>query len=399
MATINDDCLTALKNLPQNTIDSLVTDPPAGIAFMDKEWDKDKGGRDHWIEWFAEVMQECNRVLKPGAHGFVWALPRTSHWTATALENAGFEIRDIVTHVFGSGFPKSHNISKAIDKKFGVDREVIGEKISPYTSTNRNKNITMGKHKVAVSDSGYEVHKITAPATDQAKQHDGWGTALKPASEHWILIRKPFKGTVADNVLKHGTGGINIDASRVGSENLSKQWDRKWNENQGELGKRYSQKSREGGKVVPNGRFPANFICSGEAREMLDEQSGVLKSGDLSPNNNVKQSTGWSGGSQADRVKSVFKSNKGGASRFFYCAKASKSERGADNNHPTVKAQKLMRYLITMVTPQGGTVLDPFMGSGSTGVAAKTLGFNFIGIEKEKEYFCIAKARIESILL
>jgi len=416
---VEGDCLEQLRKLDDNSIESLVTDPPAGIAFMGKDWDKDKGGRDGWINWMTEIMQECHRVLKPGAHGFVWAIPRTSHWTATALENAGFEIRDIVTHVFGSGFPKSHNISKAIDKKFGGKRKVI--------ATKTEHNIKSGKgnfsrlHNSSGNRETIEI-EITEPATAQAKQWDGFGTSLKPASEHWILVRKRFKGTVADNVLKYGTGGLNIDACRIGTE---KRFNPPTTKNKTAALGSFAMCEGNGSNV--EGRFPANFICSGEARELLDAQSGISKS----TGGNSKNISNKIYGKYNDALdsKPCGLGDIGGASRFFYCAKASKKERNAglehleaksaplgddrpsgqsmsrldgrlpremQNHHPTVKPQKLMRYLITMITPPNGTVLDPFMGSGSTGVACKDLGFGFTGIEKEKEYFKIASDRINN---
>lgn len=310
MTLVQADCLEYLQGLPANTLDSLITDPPAGISFMGKAWDHHKGGRNEWIAWMTQIMQECRRVLRPGAHGLVWAIPRTSHWTATALENAGFEVRDVITHLFGSGFPKSLDISKAIDKL------------------------------------------IEAVPHDASKQWRGWGTALKPAAEMWILVRKPCaEKTIAANVLEWGCGGINIDASRIGDE------ERTYSINAavvgGNFGNGANQPADERAHATVTGRFPANLILDEEAAAMLGEPS-----------------------------------------RFFYCHKASKSERGKGNNHPCVKSQKLMQYLIKLITPPGGTVLDPFMGSGSTGVAAKALGFNFLGIEKEKEYYEIAEVRI-----
>lgn len=301
------DCLEVLRGLEADSIDSMVTDPPAGISFMGKEWDKSDG----FIPFMTDVMKESLRVLKPGAHAFVWAIPRTSHWTATALEGAGFEIRDIVTHVFGSGFPKSHSIEKA-----------------------------------------------TADA-----RFRGIGTALKPASEHWILVRKPCsEKTVAANVLKHRTGGLNIDASRIGTDTISTHGG----------GDKMSGMKGNGNSGVGTyqshvGRFPANLILS----------------------HNEDCGDACTQGCAVAALKEP--------ARFFYCAKTSKRERneGCETNaHPTVKPIKLMSYLITLVTPPGGTVLDPFMGSGSTGVAAIQSGFNFLGIEKEPEYFQIAEKRI-----
>jgi hypothetical protein len=360
---INGDCLEVLSFHDSNSVDALVTDPPAGISFMGKEWDHHKGGRDEWIKWMESVMRECLRVMKPGAHGLVWAIPRTSHWTATALENAGFEVRDVVTHLFGSGFPKSLDISKAINKAAGAEREP----------------------------------NETAPSTDAEKQWQGWGTALKPASEHWILVRKPCsEKTVAANVLKHGTGGINIDASRIGTHSYTPE---QWAQN----GLARTTGNSFGGhkgtaSELPQGRFPANLVLTeGEATEMLDEQSGNL--GKSAGGNSAAIDKGIYNKRTGDKkaklgVPCGF-GDSGGASRFFYCAKISSSERGDGNTHPTVKPKKLMSYLIRMITPPGGTVLDPFMGSGSTGIAAKECGFEFIGVEKEKEYFDIAEKRIK----
>ncbi len=375
------DCLIELKKIMANSIDSVITDPPAGISFMGKAWDDDKGGRKQWIEWMSTVMAECLRVLKPGGHALIWAIPRTSHWTATAIEDAGFEVRDVVTHLFGSGFPKSLDISKAIDKEAGAKREITGFDRSGSTSRafQSEEKTTAGRYA----------------KTDQAKTWQGFGTALKPAAEFWILARKPLsEKTVAKNVLKHGTGGLNIDASRIGIDGGKPNVLATLNY-QDETTKNGTAKFRTKNVIhddTVKGRFPANLVLSGDAPEGLGEYA-----------------------------------------RFFYCAKVSASERNAGledlplvrsgtermnnsdgrkvelgeadrltltkNSHPTVKPQKLMQYLIKLITPPGGTVLDPFMGSGSTGLAAKTLGFRFIGIEKEKEYYEIAEARIESVMI
>jgi len=360
----NQDCSYQLQKLEENSIDSLVTDPPAGISFMGKEWDSDKGGRDNWVKWFSEIMRECLRVMKPGAHGLVWAIPRTSHWTATAIENAGFEVRDVVTHLFGSGFPKSLNVEKA--------------------------------------GAGAEWR--------------GFGTALKPASEHWILVRKPCsEKTVAKNVVRWGTGALNIDGGRT--EGITSGSGTAFKTN-GTMGN-FKEKRLGVPNIISNqGRFPANLIfshspyCSDTqcdiecAIKMLDEQSGLIRTRN---GYGVKGQTGGGTGAAYQMTKcdasisrKVIREEENGvlagASRFFYCAKVSGKERGEGNNHPTVKAQKLMQYLIKLITPPNGTVLDPFMGSGSTGIAAKREGFKFIGIEKEKEYFEIAERRIEASL-
>lgn len=458
---LHGDCVSQLKELDSNSIDSLVTDPPAGIAFMQKKWDSDRGGRDQWIEWMAGVMKECLRVLKPGAHGFVWALPRTSHWTATALENAGFEIRDVVTHLFGSGFPKSHNISKGIDKKFGLKGKDLGPNPNRI---GRTQDIRGGGLSPAVSmglgkkTDAEKLTRITELVSDQAKQYDGWGTALKPASEHWILVRKPLsEKTIVDNVLKHGTGGINIDASRVGTETIKTSAKKQmYGTGTSNNGKPYKIDNRNIPDSYHQGRFPANLVLS---HTIWCKLNGVkdVKISTLLTRHKIKESENkaMSGKNYARSPKSDYGTNGTETvenwdchescaismldkqvgeckSIFFYCAKPSKREKnaglegmpkkqnnahdnpsrmcgssgkksrtegmdrsgvgGQQNHHPTVKSIKLMSYLITMITPQGGTVLDPFMGSGSTGCAAKD--FNFIGIEKELEYFKIAEARI-----
>lgn len=397
------DCLQKLKELAPDSIDSLVTDPPAGISFMGKEWDDDKGGRKQWIAWMTEVMREVHRVLKPGAHGLVWALPRTSHWTATALEDAGFEIRDVVTHLFGQGFPKSLDISKAIDKAAG--QYVPGEVLP---SSRR-----AGPRTTGIADT-FTLKTAANPQTDAAKQWAGWGTALKPASEHWILVRKPCsEKTVAANVLKWGTGGINIDGSRIWTTEMITNHSRSSDaaKSKGKYGDSKEQKSHQTPGQT-QGRFPANLVlshtpfCTDEqcdlecAIKMLDEQSlagGMHSAGKASSGKTiVGRDFSVCDGPKRPRLNTVRLGDCGGASRFFYCAKISSSERGEGNNHPTVKAKKLMGYLIKLVTPPGGVVLDPFMGSGSTGIACREQGFEFVGIERDPQYFEIAKQRIKA---
>lgn len=409
---LHGDALDCLQDLPAQSYDSMITDCPAGIAFMGKDWDKDKGGRAAWIKWITEIFKEAHRVLKPGSHAFVWALPRTSHWTATALEDAGFQVRDIVTHLFGSGFPKSWNISKAIDKKFGAKREVVDTyKISGNTPSRETYGSDDRSNGKGMGFKPGDIDK-TAPSTPQAKQWDGWGTALKPSSEHWILVRKPLekKHTIADNVLKHGVGGINIDASMVELHNgetthgSGKSQSNDPNTAYGDMGNK-----RVG---VPNikstqGRFPANTVLSHSVHckddqcdiecpvSVIDKQSGVLKSGARTgKNKNPQDKSAF----PTTRLGAKCEASSGGASRFFYQAKPSKRERNAGceiNGHPCVKSKTLMSYLIKMITPPKGKVLDPFMGSGSTGVACVENGFQFLGIEQEKEYIEIARKRIE----
>lgn len=377
---------------------------------MGKAWDDDKGGSSGWIAWMTEVMRQCHRVLKPGAHGLVWAIPRTSHWTATALEDAGFEVRDVITHLFGQGFPKSLDISKAIDKAAGAEREVVGVDKSRLRPNRKYKSGAIGNiggdENDSICDRSDNGATLTAPATDAAKQWQGWGTALKPASEHWILVRKPCsEKTVAANVLKWGTGGINVDGCRV--ESGADYHELKVTQGGSDCGVPLGPISEVPRQFTPaQGRFPANLVlshspyCTDEqcdiecAIKALDKQSGMLKSGAFKEGQIQKPRGALAKGAEATRIRESRLADFGGASRFFYCAKISPSERGEGNSHPTVKPQKLMRYLCRLITPPAGTVLDPFMGSGSTGIAAKAEGFGFIGIERDSDYFSIASQRI-----
>lgn len=334
------DCLEVLAGLPDNSVDSIVTDPPYGLSFMGKKWDYDVPSVAIW--------EQCLRVLKPGGHLLAFAGTRTQHRMAVRIEDAGFEIRDMIAWVYGSGFPKSLDVSKAIDKAAGAEREVLGtevryNKASGIVSAGRDERTLIER-------------KITALATDAARQWSGWGTALKPALEPITMARKPLIGTVAETVLAHGTGAINVDGCRVGNES-------RWNpsaghknlENKRTVTPISSHKEFDGRECI--GRWPANLIHDGSNEACL-----ALKSG----------------------------------ARFFYSAKTGKDDRETDNNHPTVKPTTLMAYLCRLVTPPGGTVLDPFMGSGSTGKAATVNGFRFIGIERDPAYHKIAMARISN---
>jgi hypothetical protein len=405
------DCLDILRTLPDASIEAMIADPPAGISFMSKSWDSDKGGRDAWIAWLADVMREALRVLKPGAHALVWSLPRTSHWTATALENAGFEIRDSIEHVFGSGFPKSHDVSKAIDRIAGAEREVIGPRIrlgdkKPYPYTESDYD-TMG-HNYANRPG------ITAPATLEAQHYVGFGTALKPAHETWWLVRAPLaEATVAANVLRYGTGGLNIDAARIATSEI-KGREKFLNGGIRASEGRNSIRHVESGTSNIQGRFPSNFLLShslfctedqcadGCPIRELDQQSGTLKSGAIRIEHGQRVYSTGVYGSGRPGGKIPRESSEGGASRYFatfhYCSKASKRDRTADgtveNNHPTAKNTALLAYFARLITPPGGLVLDPFMGSGSTGVACLQEGMRFLGIEESVEYCMIARARL-----
>jgi len=333
---VGGDCLEALKGIPSETVDAVVTDPPYELGFMGKAWDASG------IAYSVELWRECLRVLKPGGHLLAFSGSRTYHRMASAIEDAEFEIRDQIMWIYGSGFPKSLDVSKAIDKAAGAEREVI----SQCKRTGKDA----GTYGAMMGDNF-----ITAPATEAAKAWDGWGTALKPAHEPICVARKPLCGTVAANVLAHGVGGLNIDGCRVGEEVRHASFTSFKACHGNGLGRPGTAEARRGTQGDPKeyvGRWPANVI--------MDEEAGEGKE--------------WS--------------------RFFYCPKASRSERGEFNNHPTVKPIDLMRYLVRLVSPVCSVVLDPFMGSGTTGVACALESREFIGIEREPEYLAIANKRI-----
>jgi DNA modification methylase len=432
-----------LPRFPDGCLDSIVTDPPAGIAFMGEDWDEDKGGAEEWIDWLAGVMKEGLRALKPGGYALVWAIPRTSFWTGMALYRAGFEVRDVVTHIFGSGFPKSMNIGKAIDKKQGAEREVIG-----YARPRGSLQGTFAHKNGTHEQERPNTNPVTAPSSPEAQQWEGWGTALKPATEHWILARKPFNGSCVNNVLTHGTGALNIDGCRVtiapgdrcegGAMSANRQSPQVTDFHLGGCDGRQKQNTE--------GRWPANLVLShspdcgeegacvpGCPVAMLDKQSGERPGA----RSNSRGHTGLFDFGTHD-LKEGYNDN-GGASRFFtvlegpdlsepflYCAKPSKREKDAGlehlpvsqtkggggtyneeaggkygsikapghNAHPTVKSIALMRWLCRLVTPPGGIVADFFMGSGTTGAGAVLEGFRFIGTEMEEDSFQTAEGRI-----
>jgi site-specific DNA-methyltransferase (adenine-specific) len=399
------DALDVLRTLPDASIHALVCDPPSGIAFMNMEWDDDRGGRAAWVSWLAEIMREAYRVLKPGAHGLVWALPRTSHWTACALEDAGFEIREKVYHLQGAGFPKALDISKAIDQELGATREVTGEMKHAGLHWRGGRNSFTDDNWAAENRQGDYV-PITAPATPEAAEWDGYKTALKPAAEEWILIRKPIsERNVARNVLAHGTGGLNIDACRVAGSVPQFEY----HTDGTRVSTSYNtHNSKRTGEMNTQGRYPPHVVfshasdCTDTAcvegcpvRE-LGEQSGVLTSNSGKPfrksgnNNNVY---GQYAGMQSDG----FYGDTGTAARFFPCfrcqTKPPPSER-AGSTHPTQKSLALMEWLVKLVTAPDQVVLDCFMGSGTTGVAALRAGRQFIGVEMDAAYFAIAEQRI-----
>jgi site-specific DNA-methyltransferase (adenine-specific) len=412
---LHGDCLEQMKTLEDNSVDSIVSDPPYGISFMAKKWDYDVPS--------VEVWKEAMRVLKPGGHALIACGTRTQHRMVVNIEDAGFEIRDVVSWIYGSGFPKSLNISKAIDKAAGAERPdaIKGGHMGAAgrahgLDTANAKSLEIEKSIPAVVGKGALM--AGTPVTEAAKQWDGWGTALKPSCEFFTLCRKPLsESTIAKNVLKWGTGGINIDGCRVGTETVESGRKGRGECNSESLGKKLM--GDDGG--TNQGRFPANLIHDGsqEVMELFPE----TKSGG-GDRRGSKSIFGGKGDSETSRE---FKSSKGSAARFFYCAKASKKDRdeglegfkdgqpvgGADkwtetdrrkgegvtrkpskNTHPTVKPTALMSYLCRLITPPNGVVLDPYMGSGSTGKAAIREGFSFVGIELDPDYYEIAKARV-----
>jgi len=404
--------LDILPTLADNSIDSIVTDPPYELGFMGKKWDSSG------IAYSVELWQQCLRVLKPGGHLLSFGGTRTYHRVAVAIEDAGFELRDSIAWLYGSGFPKSLDVSKAIDKAAGAEREVIGKHPAP---AGKSAVMTGERSDTAAGfwATGNDVD-LTAPSTLEAQTWQGWGTALKPAFEPVIVARKPIEGTVANNVLKWGTGGLNIDGSRIGTDTITSRGGRSGSvvgdERTGAALGMYGK--HEPLNTQHTGRWPANIILDPYTAELLDEQSGqsgtsTTKTGKYEN----KSDFGWGG------QINIRHPDAGGASRFFYVAKASKRDRnegleeldaieskrtmsgGEDtrgrpvpinrNFHPTVKPTSLMEYLVKLVTPPNGTVLDPFTGSGSTGKAAILQGFDFIGIEMTEEYLPIIEGRLK----
>jgi len=458
---IHGDCIEQMKLLEENSIDAIITDPPYGIGFMGKEWDnfkpskideamkKDK--RPHtkiasqrrsntagtydlsprgligFQKWMQKVSVECFRILKPGGYFLVFGGTRTYHRLVCGIEDAGFEIRDTIMWLYGSGFPKSLNIGKQIDKIRGNKREVVGVSKNEKDFRDVGKKV---KEEIGINKLSFgtieNAERKELEITKGNSEWEGWGTALKPAVEPIVVARKPLsEKNVALNVLKHGTGGINIDACRV--EYIGKTDPRtfggSWKTDK--CAKNVYEGGYEGTnqQVSQQGRFPANIILDEEAGKMLDEQSGKVTQGHWSKTK-TKGFGDFGGGSSKYFGVGLKDKTKHGASRFFYCAKASKSERNfgceemkdgkpvrwnkggiwtndttpAKNNHPTVKPIKLMEYLVKLVSREGAIVLDPFLGSGTTAIACLKQDRKFIGIEKEEKYVKIAEARIKPFL-
>jgi site-specific DNA-methyltransferase (adenine-specific) len=362
----NDDCLKVLKTFEDNSIDSVVTDPPYGISFMQKRWDTNVPSTEFW--------KEVLRVLKPGGHLLSFFSTRTYHRGVVNIEDAGFEIRDQLAYAYVSGFPKSQNISLAINKKLGLQQN----RGKAFRTAGAGDRVDI-QDANGVSNMGYKDYK-----SDEAKEWSGYGTALKPAFEPIVMARKPLsEKTIAENVIRYTTGGLNIDGCRVGDEpspSVQKRLGSPPKESIGSTGwktpERLNYNVAKDGELL--GRWPANIVADGDSL--------------------------------------------GNYSKFFFCTKASKKDRNEGlegmeeknnmrvnaprmseeqktstkmaNIHPTVKGTDLMQWLVRLVTPRGGVVLDPYMGSGSTGKACIREGFNFIGIEIDEEYYQIAEKRI-----
>ena len=465
MLLLNGDCIEQMQKLKDEgkQIDSVVTDPPYHLTsiverygkdgsapakdkdglyqrqargFMGKEWD----GGD--IAFRTDTWKLAYDLLKPGGYLLAFSASRNYHRMAVAIEDAGFEIRDQIMWIYGSGFPKSLNVGKAIDKKQGNQRKVIGTK-------GLNSYKTKEQHEVYsnLREDFDKVNELTEPFSEEAKQWEGWGTALKPAHEPIVMARKPLEGTNIDNVLKYGTGAINIDGCRVqgddtgGERKITTRKSRDENNVWTDENSGMKQEENHFADADPKGRYPANVMHDGSdvVQDIFPKTTSTKVSRERKAGSEFGQNSGWNKHNNRDSGLMPAYGDEGSASRYFYCPKVSKEERnrglesfatkkmgmsggaqkyshrgllehnrynkGQDiglnrvierkNTHPTVKPQELMKYLCRLVTPKGGVVLDPFMGSGSTGMAAKDEGFDFIGIEKEKEYFEIAEARIK----
>ena len=421
----NHDCLEVIKTMIEDEVfvDSIVTDPPYELGFMGRSWDSTG------IAFQKETWELCFKVLKPGGHLLAFSGSRTYHRMAVAIEDAGFEIRDQVMWLYGSGFPKSMNVGKALDKKLGNERIKTGEK-----KTHSNKGIKQSEQRTAIGAGAFG-QEVEEDVTVGTTEWEGWGTALKPAHEPLVLARKPLsEKSVVDNVLNHRTGAINIDGCRVEGNDAKypdtnpdfRDQGRQSKENMGIDKLSFGQTENVKRKKVIRKSRDEKGVWTNDNSGMKAEGSEYA---DADPRGRFPSNIMHDG---SDSIKELFEDK----SRYFYCAKTSKAERnqGLDNLptkkassmpgrrnaddmkdskidndvtgrfvtekkniHPTVKPIKLMKYLCRLITPKGGTVLDPFMGSGSTGMAAKEENFDFVGIEKEEEYFNIASARIESV--
>ena len=381
------DAFDVLPDLPDESVHAVVTDPPYGLAFMGRDWDDFEP--KEYQEWSERWARECKHVLKPGGHLLAFSGNRTHHRLFTGVEDAGFEIRDTLTWHYGGGFPKASDVSKTIDKRADADREVVG--MGRGYSPNRDEtNQHEGYTRPWMEDDDHQERKyaIEEPATDAAKKWDGWKTGLKPATEFVVMARKPYDGATVDSVLENGTGALNIDACRVGSDADTT---RPSGPDNPDI---YGEQGSEKRGSETKGRYPANVVFDETAADALDSMEEHTAGGNAgngySWNGSHAMRDGMSGGaSEYD--------DHGGPSRYFYTSKASRSERTNDgaikNDHPTVKPRDLMEWLIKLVTREGQVVLDPFAGSGTTCMAAKGLGREFVGIERQEKWADVARVR------
>jgi DNA modification methylase len=414
------DCRDIMATMAPDSIDAIVCDPPYGLQLMQKEWDHGVPGVEFWTA--------ALRVAKPGCHLLAFGGTRTFHRLMVAIEDAGWEIRDTIMWVYGSGFPKSHDVSKAIDKEAGLIRDRVPGGVAS------SNTMSLGKFKCGEAISGEAIsgEAISGEAiSGEAKRWSGFGTALKPAWEPIIVARKPLVGTVAENVLRHGTGGLNIDGCRVphdgdrlGGGRISTTtdgWDRPWKHDESAMAACLDRSREAIAKAETLGRWPANVCYDGSDEVLALFPAAKGQQGSVTgeePSSKTNNAYGQFGARRATKPRG----DAGSAARFFYCAKASRRDRneGLDdpgpqfphgatlrrventatkgNIHPTVKPTPLMRYLCRLVTPPRGTILDPFAGSGSTGKAAILEGFGFIGIELDPHYHDSALLRINAAL-
>jgi DNA modification methylase len=430
------DCVEVMRTFAGNSVDAIVTDPPYGLEFMGKEWDaplkmpghasgllrsgpgaKSESYRQMQGEpmrafqaWCEAWAVEALRVLRPGGHLLAFGGTRTYHRLTTAIEDAGFEIRDCLNWVYGSGFPKSLDVSKAIDREAGVERE----KVQPGNPPAYQRSI--GNHRPWMDDPDHKIDS-NEPATPEAAAWQGWGTALKPAHEPIVLARKPLaERTVARQVLATGTGALNVDGTRVGTTVETWPSSRSY----GSKAKKFNSYAEQEAETqatgdTPAGRWPPNLLLTHDVDcaeggacvplcpvAELDRQSGHLTSGSRTAGEYGGIGAGPLYGQGGITRLGAIEGDAGGASRFFptfrYCAKADTTQRDGAT-HPTVKPLALMRWLVKLMTPPGGTVLDPFAGSGTTLLAARNEGFKSIGIERELEYCEMAAHRLRQLSL
>jgi len=387
---ITGDCLDELEQLDENSVEAIVTDPPYGLAFMGRSWDDFEP--KEYQEWCQKWAKKALKVLKPGGHMLAFSGNRTHHRLFTGVEDAGFEIRDTITWHYGSGFPKALDVSKAIDKQADAEREVVAE--NPSKRSDEAEARTGGK-----SQSGETVHApITEPATEAAQKWDGFKTALKPATEYVVVARKPFDGTVAENIQEYETGALNIDGTRIETDGRPKREIEDTDANSEIYGTTIQETTGKATGETTEGRYPSNVVFDATEAERLDREVGAT----------AGQGVGGQAQNSGDNIdndiygdgyirSAVGHNDSGGPSRYFYTSKATRAERTLDgridNAHPTVKPGDLMEWLVTLVTAEGQIVLDPFAGSGTTCRAAKDKGRRFVGIERQAKWADVARVR------